>query len=270
MATARGAARRLRAALDALRAPAPPPAEPAAPTPSLPPPAAEVDYARVEQIVRQVAEEQYNRQWTLPHLLRAASGQDSARFVLENIPLHLGKDHYTLRRDAVLAAPEGGLFVEFGVWQGNWLREMAAVRDVQFYGFDSFEGLPEAWADFPAGSFDLGGRLPEMPDNVELVKGWFDASLPPFLAEHPEPISFAHIDCDLYSSTKTVFDLAGSRFVEGSQIVLDDFLFQPGWEREEHRAFFEFIEREGWSFQYTGYANSYPACSAGVVLTSRR
>jgi Methyltransferase domain len=265
MATARGAARRLQAALAALggRTPsyAPPPPPPAA---------AEVDYARVEEIVRRVAQESYDRQWTLPHLLRVESGRDSARFVLEHVPLHVGKDHFALRRDAVLAAPEDGLFVEFGVWEGNWLRQMASVRDVRFYGFDSFEGLPEAWADVPAGSFDLGGRLPEVPDNVELVKGWFDATLPAFLADHPGPISFAHIDCDLYSSTKTVFDLAGSRFVEGSQIVLDDFLFQPGWEHEEHRAFCEFVEREGWSFEYTGYANSYPACSVSVVLTARR
>lgn len=108
-----------------------------------------------------------------------------------------------------------------------------------------------------------------MPPNVELVRGWFDDTLPAFLEAHPGPISFAHIDCDLYSSTKTVFDVCADRFVEGTQIVLDDFMLEPGWQREEHRAFFEFVQREGWAFEYTGYSTGFPSCSAAVVLTSR-
>jgi hypothetical protein len=223
-------------------------------------------YERIEAIVRQVAEEVYDRQWSMRHQLRAASAADSARFVLENIPLHLAKSHYDLRRDAVLAAPPGGLFLEFGVWKGNWLRQMAAVRDVQFFGFDSFEGLPEAWSTRQAGTFDLGGEPPEMPANVELVKGWFEETIPPFLTRRPEPVSFVHVDCDLYSSARTVFELIGDRFVDGTQLVLDDFMLEPGWEREEHRAFFEFIERSGWSFQYTGYSDESPGCSAAVRL----
>jgi hypothetical protein len=260
MATARGAAQRLRAAARALRG------QPV----SAPPAAAEIDYDRVEAIVRTVADEVYNRRWTMQHQLRNTSAAASARFVLDNVPLHLGKDHYPLRRDAVAAAPEGGLFMEFGVWQGNWLRAMAGVRAVQFYGFDSFEGLPEPWSVYDKGFFDLEGRLPDMPPNVQLVKGWFDETIPPFLAEHPEPVSFAHIDCDLYSSTKTVFDLLAPRMVEGTQLVLDDFMLEPGWEREEHRAFFEFIEREGWTFEYTGYTTTFPSTSAAVKLTGRR
>jgi hypothetical protein len=204
----------------------------------------------------------------MAHQLRAASAAASAQFVFDHIPLHLAKDHFGLRSDAVLAAPADGLFIEFGVWEGHWLRQMAGVRDVQFYGFDSFEGLPEPWSVYGKGVFDLAGQLPAMPANVQLVKGWFDATLPQFLAEHPQPLSFAHIDCDLYSSTKTVLDLIGPRFVEGTQIVLDDFMLEPGWEREEHRAFFEYVEREGWSFEYTGYSNGFPSTSAAVQLTS--
>jgi hypothetical protein len=233
------------------------------------PPAPGIDYARIEAIVREVAEELYQRQWSMPHLLRTTSGAESARFVLEHIPLHLAKSHYDLRRDAVLAAPEQGLFLEFGVWQGSWLRQMAVVRDVTFHGFDSFEGLPEPWSIYGKGFFDLKGELPEMPANVKLVKGWFHETLPGFLERHPEPVSFVHIDCDLYSSTKTVLELLGPRLIEGTQIVLDDFMLEPGWEREEHRAFFEFVERSGWRFEYTGYASETPACSAGVKLTER-
>jgi hypothetical protein len=115
----------------------------------------------------------------------------------------------------------------------------------------------------------MGGRLPEMPANVELVKGWFDETLPRFLEAHPEPVSFVHLDCDIYASSKTVLDCLEPRFVPGSQIVLDDFMLEPGWQHEEHRAFFEFIERTGWRFEYTGYALETPGCSAGVRLVER-
>lgn len=227
-----------------------------------------VDYARIEQIVRTVAEELWQRRSDLGVVMQEIALRESAEFVIDQIPLHLGKTHYELRRDAVLNAPEG-LFMEFGVWQGAWLRQMAQVRDVPFYGFDSFEGLPAPWSVYQAGQFDLGGDQPAMPANVTLVKGWFDESLPTFLEEHSEPVAFIHIDCDLYTSTKTVLDLLAPRLVPGTQIVLDDFMYMPGWQREEHRAFFEFVAEQRWQIQYTGYSSDFPACSAGVQLVAQ-
>jgi hypothetical protein len=228
-------------------------------------PLAPVDYERIERMIRQVSEEMWQRRSDMNVVMNDIALRDSARFVLEHIPLHLGKTHYELRRDAVLAAPEG-LFLEFGVWTGSWLRQMAAVRPVHFFGFDSFEGLPEAWSTLKAGEFDLGGQLPEMPDNVTLVKGWFEDSLPAFLDEHPEPVAFIHVDCDLYTSAKTVFDLLAPRLGPGSQVVLDDFMFMPGWQQQEHRAYFEYVNDHGVAWEYTGYSTDFPACSASVQL----
>ncbi len=108
-----------------------------------------------------------------------------------------------------------------------------------------------------------------MPSNVRLVKGWFHETLPGFLEAHPGPVSFVHLDCDLYRSAKTVLDLIGPRFTQDTQIVLDDFMLEPGWEREEHRAFFEYIEQSCWQFEYTGYSNDSPGCSAAVTLKQR-
>ncbi|HEX4011441.1 MAG TPA: class I SAM-dependent methyltransferase [Solirubrobacteraceae bacterium] len=228
-------------------------------------PVAPVDYERIEQMIRQVAEELWQRRSDMNAVMQDIALRDSAQFVLDHIPLHLGKTHYELRRDAVLAAPDG-LFLEFGVWTGSWLRQMAAVRPVQFCGFDSFEGLPEAWSTLKAGEFDLGGQLPDMPDNVTLVKGWFSDSLPAFLEEHPEPVAFIHVDCDLYTSAKTVFDLLAPRLHPGAQIVLDDFMFMPGWQEQEHRAFFEYVNDNAVAWEYTGYSKDFPACSASVQL----
>ena len=49
-----------------------------------------------------------------------------------------------------------------------------------FYGFDSFEGLPETWKiGFEKGRFSQI-NLPPVPSNVELIKGWFEDSIPNF------------------------------------------------------------------------------------------
>lgn len=200
-------------------------------------------------------------------MIDALAAWQSADFVTRNIPLALGKSHYDLRRDAIVNAPADGLFLEFGVWRADWINKFAAMRDVPFYGFDSFEGLPEAWSTMPAATFSLGGVLPPVADGVSLIKGWFSDTLPGFLEAHPEKISFMHIDCDLYSSTMDVLNGVRSRLQVGTHIVMDDFMLMPGWQNEEHRAFFEFVQREGIAFEYTGYSNEYPGCSASVVLT---
>ena len=58
--------------------------------------------------------------------------------------------------------------------------------------------------------------LPKVKENVELHKGWFNESLPPFLEQHPGPVAFIHVDCDLYSSTKTLLDLLAPRIRPGT------------------------------------------------------
>jgi len=201
-------------------------------------------------------------------LMKFISALRSAEFVLQNIPLHLGKSHYQLRKDAILNAKHGGLFLEFGVAKGFWINQFAKMRDVTFHGFDSFEGLPSDWSVYGKGHYNLGGVLPPVEDNVILHKGWFNESLPLFLEENKEKVSFIHMDCDLYDSTMTVLDLLRDRLLVGTQIVLDDFMLQPGWEKEEHKAFFDFVEKESIEYKYTGYSNAQHGCSASVEITA--
>ncbi len=154
-------------------------------------------------------------------------------------------------------APAEGLVLEFGVHRGASLSHIArrmAPRTV--HGFDSFEGNPEDWTgwDAPRGVFDRKGELPKVPANARLVKGWFDRTLPPWKAANAGPIAFLHVDCDLYSSTRAIFDELGDRVVPGTVIVFDEYFNYINWQAHEHRAFSEFVARTGVSYRYAAYS----------------
>lgn len=99
------------------------------------------------------------------------------------------------------------LYLEFGVCGGKSMRHMIQRfpnRAARFVGFDSFEGLPEDWGDKPRGTFSMKGKPPVIPDKrVSFVKGWFQDSLPPYVAKLPRKLPKAilvHYDPDLYSA----------------------------------------------------------------------
>src|ERR1041385_3984451 len=56
-------------------------------------------------------------------------------------------------------------YLEFGVMHGWSIRQWSGLNaepQSRFFGFDSFEGLPEQWNRmFGAGSFTVGGVIPE-------------------------------------------------------------------------------------------------------------
>lgn len=185
-----------------------------------------------------------------------AAAASSARFAEEVMARGrwFPEPHETLVY-ALEQAPKGGLALEFGVWTGRGLRviaDMRGGRDV--YGFDSFQGLPEDYRwDVTAGTFALD-RLPDVP-GAELVVGWFDETLPGFLGEHPGPVDFVHIDSDLYSSARTVLEHIGPRFIPGTVVLFDEYFNYAGWEKHEHRAWREWLERTGTRAEYLAYTS---------------
>ncbi|MEA5444410.1 class I SAM-dependent methyltransferase [Gammaproteobacteria bacterium AB-CW1] len=158
-------------------------------------------------------------------------------------------------RHGLKAAPEQGLVLEFGVFHGRSIRQIAAARPGPVHGFDSFSGLPEAWGREPAGSYSTLGELPKVPDNVTLHAGWFDDTLPDFLAEHPgDSVALVHIDCDLYSSTRSVLEQLAERLVPGTVVVFDDYLGYRGWQDHEYRAWQEFVTSHRIQYRYLAMA----------------
>jgi hypothetical protein len=150
-----------------------------------------------------------------------------------------------------------GLIVEFGVWQAESINFFAAMSTERIYGFDSFEGLQEDWKGFrfPKGHFSLGGALPAVAPNVYLIKGWFDATLPGFLASHPEPFSFVHLDSDTYEAASSVFRIAADRFVPGTVVLMDEYFGYTGWKMGEFKAWREFITASGLAYDYVAFGD---------------
>jgi len=160
-----------------------------------------------------------------------------------------------------------GMMLEFGVYRGMSLIEIARRSAQTVHGFDSFEGLPEDWTYYQKqGRFGLEGAVPKFEQkNIELHTGWFDATLPPFLQSHPGPARFVHIDCDLYSSTRTALEQLAERLVAGTVIVFDEYLNYPGWEQHEFRAFQEFVESNGTKYRYIGFASMDSSVAVKVI-----
>jgi predicted O-methyltransferase YrrM len=151
--------------------------------------------------------------------------------------------------------PIDGFIAEFGVFSGTSINMLASVYSSRtIYGFDSFEGLPHSVGLFRAGEFSMNHQLPEVRPNVRLIEGWFNETLPPFLKARPnEKAALLHIDCDLYSSTKTVLELLRDRIVPGTIIVFDEICNLALFYQEEMKAFFEFVEGARIRFEWIGY-----------------
>lgn len=146
-----------------------------------------------------------------------------------------------------------GHILELGVQEGKTLRTLlSSFRGREIYGFDSFEGIPEDWVcsstDIrPKGKYKVN-RIPSFPNNVKLVKGWFDDTIPKWLNEHEGHIALLHIDSDLYSSCKTILSLLNERIIKDTVIVFDELCDWYGnkgyenWREGEWKALNEWLE----------------------------
>jgi hypothetical protein len=208
----------------------------------------------VERVIEHISHVEHRVRRDLEFAGETEAAQRSAAFVRDHMKAArpFPSPHSTLEHGLSLA-PEGGLALEFGVYSGTTLKIIAQARGGEsVYGFDSFEGLPEVWrSGYPAGTFDMDS-LPDVP-GAELVVGWFDDVLPGFLEAHPGPVDLLHVDCDLYSSTKTVLELVGPRLRPGSIVVFDEYFNYSGWQEHEHRAWLEHVEATGLKFEYLAY-----------------
>jgi predicted O-methyltransferase YrrM len=160
-----------------------------------------------------------------------------------------------------------GMVLEFGVFSGRSINHIARLLPGRtVYGFDSFEGLPESWRPgFERGAFKRPD-LPDVVDNVQLVVGWFNNTLPGFVRSKPnETLALLHVDCDLYSSTKTIFSELADRIVPGTIIIFDEYFNYPEWRVHEYKAFQELKQSRGISYEYIGVVPSHQQVAVRVT-----
>ena len=178
---------------------------------------------------------------------------------------------FTLMDFSLSKIKPSGSILEFGVYNGKTLRHIAKkLKNRICYGFDNFKGLPEEWigTDAGKGSFELNYIPTDLPNNVKLQIGWFNESIPKFLETNHENIAFLHIDSDLYSSAKTIFDLLYNRIIEGTIIQFDEYFNYPMWQKGEFKAFQEFVQKYNIEYEYLGF-NSIKATAVCVIQKNK-
>ena len=201
-------------------------------------------------------------------LNRAANHLTTGRLLHERgmaVPAPVG-DKFDVFGEALAAAESAKqpLYVEFGVFMGHsileWARRVTNPA-AHFVGFDSFEGLPEAWSDSAGvGFFSTDGQLPHTDDpRIAFVKGWFDDTVPDFLPPKHD-LLVINIDGDLYSSAVTSLNWAASQLKVGDYLYFDEFQDRL----HEGRAFHEFLDATGFRF------NTIAATHGMVKILFRR
>jgi len=66
------------------------------------------------------------------------------------------------------------------------------------------------------------------------------------------------VDCDIYSSTKTIFQYLADRIVSGTIINFDEYHNYSGMQFHEYLAFQEFVEKYNVKYTFLGFGTNTP------------
>jgi hypothetical protein len=122
-------------------------------------------------------------------------------------------------------APPGPV-VEVGVFQGGSLIHLAEMfPDRHFYGYDTFEGMPPACGvdnhhrvgDFTASFDSVRTACAKLP-NITLTKGRY----PDSDTIRPQGVAMAHVDVDIYESTRDTIEHLMALMAPRSRLYCDD------------------------------------------------
>jgi O-methyltransferase len=151
------------------------------------------------------------------------------------------------------------VFIEFGVFDGNsfkfWTTKNKHPQS-KFYGFDTFEGLPENWGAFKAG--DMNSSIPIIDGETrhEFFKGMFQDTLYGFLEMKKGELfkrKVIHFDADLFSST--LFGLTNlDRYLNSGDIIIFDEYNVPN---HEYLAFSAYKQAFYRKFEFLGAVNNF-------------
>tara|TARA_X000000368_G_C23044614_1_gene718574 strand:+ start:846 stop:1565 length:720 start_codon:yes stop_codon:yes gene_type:complete len=168
---------------------------------------------------------------------------------------------YAVSRGINNSKDKNDLFLEFGVFRGesiNIFSKILKERNLEIYGFDSFEGLEEDWSmnEYnPTGTFSLNKKKPHVPNNANLIQGKVQNTLEEFLKKNKEKkIIFSHMDMDTYMPTKFTLVKIKPFLTKGSILLFDQFYGYPNWQNHEFKAFKEVFKDE--EYKYIAFCES--------------
>ena len=149
-------------------------------------------------------------------------------------------------------------YFEFGVSGGHsfrWWLEKNTNEHSRFYGFDTFEGLPENFGPFGKGAMAVALESLNINNpRASFYKGLFQDTLVPFLDNYKsDKRKLVQMDADIFSAT--IFSLSQLyRFLNDGDIILFDEFAVP---KHEFRAFKIFTESFYVNYEVIGAANNY-------------
>ena len=157
-----------------------------------------------------------------------------------------------------------GDYLEFGVLNGSSLgsayltAKKMNLKSTRFLGFDAYKGLPKGTDEehdvlqkgFYTCSFGIMKeclrRRKINPNDIIWIKGWYDETLnnKTIKKYNIKKIGIAFIDCDTYSSSKTVLDFLAPLITEPAIFCFDDWkLYDMDIKGTgEYKSFNEFLE----------------------------
>lgn len=168
-----------------------------------------------------------------------------------------------------------GCVIECGTWRGGMIAGFATVLgdDREYYLFDSFEGLPDVTEKDGDLALQYQIETKQNPDygwdncraeiafaqqamkksgvhKYELIKGWFEDSLPKF--DKSKKIALLHLDGDWYESIYLCLEQLYDSVVPGGMIIIDDYTNWEGCTKAVH----DFLSRRNLAEKIKQFNNS--------------
>mgnify|MGYP002877009257 FL=1 len=148
-------------------------------------------------------------------------------------------------------------------------KRKSILENTLFHAFDSFDGLPELTEedkyseDFAKGQFKSSqkslldfARKSNLPlERIRIHKGWFEntCNFEYFKKNKLKKASIIWLDCDLYSSANSCFQIISYLLQDGTVLIIDDWFSSKGSPfHGVQKAFFEWSKTndisENWNF----------------------
>ena len=160
------------------------------------------------------------------------------------------------------------LWLDFGIRCGGNANYISLKTDDKLYGFyNNNNGFPEKWDN---DTF----IWKNINSNIIISNGPYNETVENFITTQDKKISFIHIDCDYYSSSKYVLNTIKNYIDKDCIIIFDELVNYPGFDgpNGELKALYEFITENNVDYEWIGMNgtlnNIYGSQNAALKINS--